>query len=57
MKLDYLLSIMQNRVLTLKEARNAAVTSGDIDRVAQLDSDLLTTENTVEQIKNILQTQ
>lgn len=57
MKLDYLLSIMQNRVLSLKEARNAAVTSGDIDRVAQLDSDLLTTENTVEQIKNILQTQ
>lgn len=57
MKLDYLLSIMQNRILTLTEARKAAVTSGDIERVDQLDSDLLTTENTVEQIKSILQTQ
>lgn len=57
MKLDYLLSIMQNRILTLTEARKAAVASGDIERVDQLDSDLLTTENTVEQIKSILQTQ
>jgi hypothetical protein len=57
MKLDYLLSIMQNRILTLTEARKTAVTSGDIERVDQLDKDLLTTENTVMQIKNILQTQ
>ena len=55
MKLDYLLSIMQNRVLSLTEARKAAVTSGDIERVEQLDRDLLTTEDTVEQIKRILQ--
>jgi hypothetical protein len=55
MKLDLLLTIMQNRVLTLTEARKAAVTSGDIERVAQLDGDLLTTEDTVEQIKNLLQ--
>ena len=57
MKLDYLLSIMQNRVLTLTEARKAAVTSGDIERIEQIDGDLLTTENTVEQIKRILQPQ
>jgi hypothetical protein len=55
MKLDYLLSIMQNRILTLTEARKSAVTSGDIERVAQLDADLLTTEDTVEKIKNLLQ--
>jgi hypothetical protein len=55
MKLDYLLSIMQNRVLTLTEARKAAVTSGDIERIDQIDADLLTTENTVEQIKRALQ--
>jgi hypothetical protein len=55
MKLDYLLTIMQNRILTLTEARKAAVTSGDIERVAQLDADLLTTEDTVEKIKNLLQ--
>jgi hypothetical protein len=57
MKLDYLLSIMQNRILTLTEARKAAVTAGDIERVDQLDGDLLTTEDTVVQIKNLLQTQ
>ena len=55
MKLDYLLTIMQNRILTLTEARKAAVTSGDIERVAQLDADLLTTEDTVEKIKTLLQ--
>ena len=55
MKLDLLLTIMQNRILTLTEARKAAVTSGDIERVAQLDADLLTTEDTVEKIKTLLQ--
>jgi len=55
MKLDYLLTIMQNRILTLTEARKAAVTSGDIERVAQLDADLLTTEDTVEKIKTLLE--
>ncbi len=57
MKLDYLLAIMQNRVLSLTEARKAAVTAGDIERIEQIDGDLLTTENTVEQLKRALQPQ
>jgi predicted transcriptional regulator len=57
MKLDYLLSIMQNRVLSLTEARKAAVTTGDIERIEQIDGDLLTTESTVEQLKRALQSQ
>ncbi len=55
MKLDHILSIMQNRILTLTEARKTAVTAGDIERIEQLDGDILTTENTVEQIKSMLQ--
>jgi hypothetical protein len=57
MKLDYLLLIMQNRVLSLTEARKAAVIAGDIERIEQLDGDLLTTQNTVEQLKRALQPQ
>jgi hypothetical protein len=57
MKLDNLLLIMQNRVLSLTEARKTAVIAGDIERIEQIDGDLLTTENTVEQLKRALQPQ
>jgi hypothetical protein len=55
MRLDELLVIMQNRLLTLTEARKAAVNSGDIERVVQIDGDLITTIDTIEQLKRTRQ--
>ena len=51
MTLDELLVIMQNRLLTLQAARQAAVLAGDLDRVNQVDGDLITTVTSIEQLK------
>jgi len=50
MTITELLTIMQNRLLTLNEARKAAVLSGDLERVVQIDGDLVTTYTTVEKL-------
>jgi hypothetical protein len=55
MKLDELLHIMENRVLTLTEARRIAVSSGDIASVEKIDGDLHTTHTTVAQLKITIQ--
>lgn len=55
MRLDELLVIMQNRLLTLNEARKAAVNAGDLERVVQLDSDLLSTVTSIEQLKKTIE--
>jgi predicted RNA-binding protein associated with RNAse of E/G family len=54
MKLDELLVVMQNRLLTLEAARKAAVIAGDIERVIQLDGDLFTTTTSIEQLKRTI---
>jgi hypothetical protein len=51
MTITELLTIMQNRLLTLTEARKAAVLAGDLERVTQIDGDLLTTYTTVEKLQ------
>jgi hypothetical protein len=51
MKIDELLVIMQNRLLTLNEAKKAAQIAGDLERIVQIDGDLLTTITSIEQIK------
>jgi hypothetical protein len=55
MKLDELLHIMENRVLTLTEARRLAVSSGDIANVEKIDGDLNTTITTVNQLRITVQ--
>ena len=55
MKLDEVLHIMENRVLTLTEARRLAVSSGDITNVVNIDGDLVTTLATVNQLKITIQ--
>jgi hypothetical protein len=51
MKTEEVLFIMQNREITLNNARIAAVNSGDIETVMQIDGDLLSTQVVVHQIK------
>lgn len=55
MKLDEVLHIMENRVLTLNEARRLAVNSGDITNVEKIDGDLSTTMTTINQLKITIQ--
>lgn len=52
MTIDEVLIILQNRLITLSEARKAAVNVGDLERVVQIDGDLLSTVTTIEKIKS-----
>jgi|688.fasta_scaffold636794_2 hypothetical protein len=56
MKLQELITIMQNRLITLNEARKSASAAGDLERVTQIDNDLLTTSISIDQIKRMLDT-
>ena len=51
MKLQDILVIMQNRMLSLNEARKAAVISGNLEQVMSIDADINTTENSIQQLK------
>lgn len=48
MTLDEIKVIMQNRLITLSEARRSAVNAGDLERVVQIDGDLATTASSLE---------
>ena len=54
MTLQELITIMQNRLITLTEAKKAAVQAGDVQRVSQIDDDLTTTLITIEQLQKSL---
>lgn len=51
MTIDEVLVILQNRLITLTEARKSAVAAGDLERVVQIDGDLLSTVTSIEKIK------
>lgn len=55
MTLHEILMIMQNRIISLNEARKAAYVSGDLERVTQIDTDLVTTWTSIEKIKNTIE--
>ena len=55
MRLDDLLAIMNNRVLTLNEAKKHATSVGDLPQVILLEGDLLTTLATIHKLKEMTQ--
>lgn len=55
MTLQELLVIMQNRLLTLNEARKSAINLGDLEQVNRIDGDLITTCATVEKIQKTIE--
>jgi hypothetical protein len=55
MTLHEVLVIMNNRVITLGEARKAAVAAGDLEKVIQIDGDLMSTFTTIDQLKNSIE--
>ena len=54
MTLNEVLVIMNNRIITLNEARKAAVAAGDLEKVIQIDGDLMTTLTTIEKLKETI---
>lgn len=54
MALDELLTIMQNRLLALNEARKASFNAGDLERIIQIDHDITTTQTSIDQPKKTL---
>lgn len=54
MKLEEILVIMQNKVAILTEARKSAVATGDIQKVLQIDEELLNTSISVIKIQDVL---
>lgn len=53
MTLEDLLTIMNNRVLTLNEAKRHATSVGDLPQVVMLEGDLLTTLATIHKLKEV----
>ena len=54
MTLNEILVIMQNRLLVLTEAKKNFIVNGDIKSVSDIESDILSTKQTIEQIENVL---
>lgn len=54
MTLQEIIFIMDNRLINLTETRKAAVASGLIDQITLLDSDILTTTGTIQQLNAAL---
>jgi hypothetical protein len=50
MNLSYLIQILQNKITMLNNAKSQAFASGDINQVAQIDQELLDTQNTFAQL-------
>ena len=57
MSITDLLKLLESKLTYYNNAHATAATLGDIEAILILDSKIFETENTIEQIKSILQTQ
>jgi hypothetical protein len=51
MHLQQIYVLLNNRLASLLEARNVAVVTGEIDRLTQIDLDILSTQSSLAQLK------
>lgn len=56
MTLNEILIILQNRLITLTDAKKTAEASGNLDQVIAISSDILSTELSIQQITSTLST-
>lgn len=54
MTLNEIFTILENRLMTLKNAKINAVNGGDLENVIKIDNDIITTQITIDEIKEIL---
>lgn len=52
MTLQELITIMQNRLITLNEAKKSATAAGDLEQLVKIDGDILTTTVVIQQLIN-----
>ena len=57
MKIEQVLAILQNRVVTLNSLKSSATGSGDLEKVIQVENELSDTLDTIEKIKNTINTE
>ena len=50
MQLQEIVQLLNNKINSLSQARQSAVTAGNMVQVLAIDADLLTTQNTVDQL-------
>ena len=53
MKIAEIITILENRLTSLATAREAAVAGGDLGTVSVLDADLLETQASLDQLKQV----
>jgi hypothetical protein len=51
MHLQQIYVLLNNRLASLLEARNVAVVTGELDRLTQIDSDIMSTQSSLAQLK------
>jgi hypothetical protein len=53
MQIVEIVQIMENRLLTLVQIRDQAVSTGDLQRVMEIDMNIETTKNSIAQLKTL----
>jgi hypothetical protein len=51
MTVDYLIHILENKILSLNQHKIAAENCGDIDTIIKIDQEIKDTENTIAKLK------
>jgi len=54
MTIDEVITVLQNRLTVLQNARSAAVANGQMDVLAQMDIDILTVTSTLQKIQSLV---
>jgi hypothetical protein len=55
MHLHQIYALLNNRMTSLVEAKKAAIATGEIDRIVQIDSDILSTQSSISQIRKSME--
>lgn len=51
MNIAFILRVMENRLQSLNNIRTAAVNSGDLEKIVQLDAEIAETEITIQDLR------
>lgn len=55
MHLHQIYALLNNRMSALVEARKSAAAAGELDRLVQIDSDILSTQSSISQIRKSIE--
>ena len=53
MNLDEIITVLQNKVRVLENAKNASIANGDMSTLAQLEVEILSTQASLDKIKTL----